>query len=245
MIQTNRRRISVAALASALTLLMNLTLGSAELRAQQPPTARSPVRDSTRTFRRFPKSWMEIKRQNIVMQQRDFSCGAAALATMLTYHIGDKTSEYQLLVGLDELLTQEELLERIQKGLTLTDLRRLSNKFDYNASILKMTLQGLAKSKTPIIVGIVVNEYDHFVVFRGLDGKYVYLADPARGNLRVPIREFLGQWQQNLGLVVVPKDDKPVEWSPLMLQPGETYLGRTNRLYLRDRLTTGPGSSGN
>ncbi|MDA7979068.1 MAG: C39 family peptidase [Pirellulales bacterium] len=220
--------------------------GSTESQAQQQQKeGRAPVRDPARVFRRYPRSWTEIKQQNVVMQQRDFSCGAAALATMLTYHIGDKTSEYQLLVGLDELLTQEELLDRIKKGLTLTDLRRLAVKFDYPATIGKLTLKDLAESKTPIIVGIIVNEYDHFVVFRGLDGKYVYLADPARGNLRVPVREFLGQWQQNLGLVVVPKDESTINWSPLMVQPEEVWLGETNRWYLRDRLTTGPGSTGN
>ena len=188
---------------------------------------------------------MEIKVQNIVTQKQDFSCGAAALATMLTYHIGDRTTELRILQEADAMFTPEELLDRIQKGLTLTDLRRLAVELGYPATIGKLTLQDLADSKTPIIVGIIVNEYDHFVVYRGMDGKYIYLADPARGNLRVPIREFLGQWQQNLGLVVVPKDQSTVNWSPLMLQADEMMLGETNRLYVRDRLTTGPGASGN
>ncbi len=213
--------------------------------AQQGTGPRSPVRDPNRVFRRYPKSWTEIKTQNIVTQQRDFSCGAAALATMLTYHLGSSTSEYRLLQELDAMLSKEEILDRMEKGLTLTDLRRLAVRLDYPATIGRLSTQQLLQAKTPLILGIIANEYDHFVVYRGTDGKYAYLADPARGNLRVPLREFTGQWQQNLALVVVPKDNSTIDWSPLMVQFEETLLGETNRLYVRDRLTTGPGASGN
>jgi predicted double-glycine peptidase len=35
-----------------------------------------------------------------------------------------------------------------------------------------------------------VDEFDHLVVYRGTDGRYVYMADPIRGNLRVPTTVF-------------------------------------------------------
>ena len=86
---------------------------------------------------------------------------------------------------------------------------------------------------------IVVDDFDHFVVYRGTDGYYVYLADPIRGNVRTPIPEFLKQWQKNLALVVVKRGEATkVKTSPLMVQPDEIFHGELNRLYLRNRVTS-------
>ena len=131
-----------------------------------------------------------------------------------------------------------ELKERIKNGLALTDLRRLAVRAGYLSTIGRLEFDKLRESKIPLIVGIVINEFDHFVVFRGTDGQYVYLADPARGNVRTPLAEFLEQWQENMVLVVVKPGVPPERSSPLLLQPEETLLGESNRLYLRDRVTT-------
>jgi hypothetical protein len=216
---------------------------------QQPPPSRqpremapdpkvpAPVRDEDRTFRREVKSWLERRNANIVMQQRDYSCGAAALATVIKHHWGDKTTETQVLLEVVRMLTPEELRERVQNGLSLTDLRRVAVRMGYQASIGRLQFEKLGESKVPLIVGIVVNDFDHFVVFRGTDGYYVYLADPARGNVRTPIPEFVQQWQRNLALVVVKPEVDPVRESPLRVMPEEIFQGELNRLYLRDRLS--------
>src|SRR5690606_41610526 len=111
--------------------------------------------------------------------------------------------------------TVEELKERIQNGLSLTDLRRTSVQMGYQATIGRLEFEKLSESRIPLIVGIVVEDFDHFVVFRGTDGVWVYLADPARGNVRVPVHEFTSQWQQNAVLVVVKPDGEPTKMSPL------------------------------
>ena len=137
------------------------------------------------------------------------------------------------------MLTVEEMTERIKNGLALTDLRRLAVRIGYLSTIGRLEFEKLRESKIPLVVGIVVNDFDHFVVYRGTDGQYVYLADPARGNVRTPIPEFLKQWQKNLALVVVkPGADVKDKTSPLMVQPEEIFHGELNRLYLRDRVTS-------
>jgi predicted double-glycine peptidase len=210
-------------------------------KGQQPAsTVRAPIRDPDRDFRRYVRSWLELRNQNIVMQRRDYSCGAAALATVIRYHWGDNATETQLIREAIRMLTPEEMKERYKNGLALTDLRRLAVRVGYLATIGRLDYQKLRESKVPLIVGIVVDGFDHFVVYRGTDGYYVYLADPARGNVRTPIPEFLDQWQKNLALVVVKrgKDAKEKKTSPLMVQPEEVFLGELNRLYLRDRVTS-------
>jgi hypothetical protein len=211
-----------------------------EVKAQErASTNRAPIRDPDHTFRRYVKSWLELRNQNIVMQQRDYSCGAAALATLIRYHWGESATETQLLREVIRMLTPEEMKERIQNGLALTDLRRVAVRIGYLATIGRLDFEKLRQSKVPLIVGIVVDDFDHFVVYRGTDGYYVYLADPVRGNVRTPIPKFLEQWQKNLALVVVKRgEDVKVKTSPLMVQPDEIFQGELNRLYLRDRVTS-------
>jgi predicted double-glycine peptidase len=147
-------------------------------------------------------------------------------------------TELELLREVAEMLTVEELKERIENGLALTDLRRLAVRVGYLSTIGRLEFEKLREAKIPLVVGIVVNDFDHFAVYRGTDGRYVYLADPARGKVRTPIPEFLEQWQKNMVLVVVKPGVDPERSSPLLLQPEETLLGQSNRLYLRDRVTT-------
>ncbi len=211
-----------------------------EVWAQAKRPVRTPVRDRKQAFRRYTRSWLEIRNHNIVMQQRDYSCGAAALATLIRYHWGDNVTETQLLEEVLKMLTDEEMKERIKNGLSLTDLRKLAVRMGYSSTIGKLSFDKLKDSKIPLVVGIVVNGFDHFVVYRGTDGYYVYLADPARGNVRTPIPQFLDQWQKNAVLVVVKPKVDPKKFSPLNVQPEEAFLGEVNRLFLRDRLSALP-----
>ncbi|MGD9857141.1 MAG: C39 family peptidase, partial [Planctomycetaceae bacterium] len=149
---------------------------TAALSAEAKRPVRTPVRDERQVFRRYTHNWMEIRNHNIVMQQRDYSCGAAALATLLRYHWGDPVTETQVLQEVVKMLTQEEMKDRIEKGLSLTDLRKVSVRMGYQATIGKLSFDKLKDSKVPLVVGLVVNKFDHFVVYRGTDGYYVYLA---------------------------------------------------------------------
>ncbi len=65
---------------------------------------------------------------------------------------------------------------------------------------------------------------------------YVYLADPARGNVRTRIDEFLKQWQKNAILVVAKKDQDLRENAPLTLTAEEIYLGTLNRVFIEKQV---------
>lgn len=200
---------------------------------------RAPQRDIDHIARQYVYSWRERKRFNVVMQNRDYSCGAAALATVLVHFWGEEVTEEQILKVLLGVLTLNDLKDRIEHGLTLTDLRRAAVKMGYEAAIGSMQFDKLPESKIPLIVGITVKEFDHFVVYRGFDGYYVYLADPIRGNIRIPANDFIDQWQKNLVLAVAKSgDDVEVpESSALSLRGDDVFLGRMNEQYLRRRLS--------
>ena len=226
---------------TSVTFKKSLAVTPSSTRSKQPPHRPSaPIRGERPRFNRYVKSWTALRQENVVIQQRDYSCGAAALATILQYHWEDNITETELLIEVFKLLTVEELKERIENGLSLTDLRRLSVRMGYLATIGKLEFSKLRESKIPLVVGIIVNEFDHFVVYRGMDNQYVYLADPSRGNVRTPIPEFKKQWQENAVLVVIKKGESSKKRSGLLVHPEEKTLGQLNRLYLRNRLSDIP-----
>ncbi len=201
---------------------------------------RPPVRDPSHTFQRRVWSWKELKQRNVVMQRRDFSCGAAALATVVKYYWDDDVTEENFLKALDGLLTLEEVRDRVENGLALTDLKKAADKAGYDASIGRLSFTELAEAKVPLVVGITVKGYDHFVVFRGTDGCYAYLADPIRGNIREPVGIFQCQWQENAVLVVAKRGGKVRDWSPLSVRQSEVCVGWTNREVARNHAATRP-----
>jgi uncharacterized protein len=204
---------------------------------------RDPIRDPDHVFRRFIWSWKDIRDRNVVKQNRDYSCGAASLCTLLLYYWGDKVTEQKILDTVDAMLKPDERKERIKEGLSLTDLRRVSVKLGYLASIGTLSFEQLSQSKIPVLVPLTIGKFNHFVIFRGTDGYYAYLADPARGNVRTRIDEFQKQWQKNAILVVAKKDQDLRPNAPLALTAEETYLGKLNRVVIQKQVAA-PISTG-
>ena len=191
--------------------------------------AAPPVRDGDRRFAKRVWSWKGLKERNIVMQSRDYSCGAAALATLAKYYLGDDVDEQHFLNVLDQILTAEEIADRIENGLAMSDLRRAAVYSGYQAAVARMSIDKIFEATAPLLVGIDVDGYKHFVVYRGFDGYWVYLADPIRGNLRISANDFQKQWQKQLALAVAKPGVEPNQASKLALTANDFFLGRTNR----------------
>jgi predicted double-glycine peptidase len=195
---------------------------------------RAPARDQFRAFEVFPKNARQLRVEGVVLQERDFSCGAAALSTICRFQWGGKETETEILTALLQQLTVDELKERIENGLTLTDLRRLAAGFGYQTLLGRLPLEKLRDSKIPLIMGITHRGYNHFVVFRGMDKDFVYIADPAAGKVRMLIREFESEWQRNAVLVVIKPGGSLARRSPLMATDEERSLGYTNWLFIQN-----------
>jgi len=226
--QTKRLMVMLRAV-----LLAPLLWAMASDAQAEPLLAGPPIRDPQRIAARRVASWKSMKERNIVMQRRDYSCGAAALATLIRYHIGDNVSEDLFLRALDQLLTTEEIEDRIENGLALSDIRRAAVKTGYQSVVAKLTLEKLFEAKTPLVVGITEKEFKHFVVYRGTDYRWVYLADPIRGNVRLLIDDFACQWQKNLALAVAKPGAKVKTSSPLTIGARDIYVGQTNDQLIR------------
>ena len=183
----------------------------------------------------------DLRDQNLVKQRFDFSCGAAALATILRYGFGENVTERQILVELFGLLSEEEKAIRRSTGFSLLDLQRVAQAKGYNAQGFRLAPEQLALLGGPVIVFIEPRGYKHFAVLRGVRGDRVYLADPSRGNIRMPAYNFLESWLQDDGngiiFVVEPKTGLPGAPMPLTLT--EKGLPQPEIMTAREMLAVG------
>ena len=159
------------------------------------------------------RSLFELRQENVVLQQFDLSCGAAALATILNYQHGDPVAELEIATGMmgrAEYLASPTLV-RVRQGFSLLDLKRFVDGRGYNGVGLGQLDFEHLLSRSPIIVPINTHGYQHFVVFRGALGNRVLLADPAFGNRTMLRSAFEHAWIDfaefgHVGFVVERRD---------------------------------------
>lgn len=136
------------------------------------------------------------------MQQWDLSCGAAALATVLTYSLDDPISERAVAVGLLRHTDADRV--RTRGGFSLLDMKRFAEARGFNAAGFHgLSLEQLLEFKSPIVPIDAYGTEAHFVVVKGrVDGDRIALADPAFGHHVVSIPEFLAMWRDGLAFNV-------------------------------------------
>jgi uncharacterized protein len=149
------------------------------------------------------RSLQEIRHERVVIQQWDTSCGAAALATVLTYSLQDPVSEHEVARGM--LKMTEPLKVKYRGGFSLLDMKHFAELRGYKgAGYRKLTLSALVKLNSPI-VPIVQYGNPHFFVVRGLDSNgRVSIADPGFGNRTMSTPDFTTAWKDGIGFVVAP-----------------------------------------
>ncbi|QDP18497.1 C39 family peptidase [Sphingomonas xanthus] len=145
------------------------------------------------------KSWKALKFTNLVRQQTDFSCGAAAMATVFNFGFGHKTTERQILVNMLKVADPEVVRE---KGFSLLDMKNYAKQIGYAAEGYEVDYEALTNLKVPGIALINLNGYKHFVVIRKADAHYVHVGDPALGNRTMKREDFLAAWNKVVFVMV-------------------------------------------
>lgn len=176
------RRLSVAfALLAAI-----LTFWSSEAIAQ---VRLGPEVGGNTTFNVV--SWRDLPFRTVVRQQYDFSCGSAALATLLHYHYGIEVTETDVF---KEMYAKGDQAKIRQVGFSLLDMKRYLAERGFKADGFRMTFEAYLKTETPAIALIDENNYKHFVVIKGVSGGNVLIGDPALGLKTYPRADFLKMW---------------------------------------------------
>lgn len=131
------------------------------------------------------------KFQHLVRQETDFSCGAAALATILKYAYRIDVTESDVLDGLFSV-SDLEVVQR--QGFSLLDIKNYVNGVGMRGRGYKVDVDSLEQIRIPTIVLLDTKGYKHFVVLKKTDKELVYIADPALGNKILKKKEFMEQW---------------------------------------------------
>jgi predicted double-glycine peptidase len=153
----------------------------------------------------------EAKFKNVVSQNFDFSCGAAALATLLKYQYGKEVTETDVIKGM--LAYGDKILIK-KRGFSFLDMKIYSQTLGFQANGYKLKIEQLRQVKIPTIVLINIRGYNHFVVLKGVVGERVYTADPAWGNKVMELEEFLKSWNNVIFVAAGPKEGKPAGLAP-------------------------------
>lgn len=127
---------------------------------------------------------VEQKYRNIVRQAYDYSCGSAALTTVLAYYLGRNLTERQVMEGLLHYGESERIVER--RAFSMLDMKRLVTALGYPAGGFRASIDDLKDLDHPAIVPIHHAGFKHFVVLRTIRDGRVYLADPRSEISRSP-----------------------------------------------------------
>ena len=146
------------------------------------------------------RSLLEIRHEGVIIQEWDSSCGAAALATVLTFGFNDPVSERQVAQAM--LRRTDPLRVKVRGGFSLLDMKRFAESRGYQAEGFRSLSFEELLALRDAIVPIDVHDDPHFVVVRGVrDGK-VQLADPAFGNRNMNLERFREAWKDGIAFVV-------------------------------------------
>lgn len=130
------------------------------------------------------RPWTEARDHLVVKQRFDMSCGAAAIATILSLYYKEKTSEVDII---DIIGLRDEY--------SFADLAYAAQEFGYKAVPISVSFDTLTHLKVPVILYLNNFGAGHFTVLRGTDGQTVWLGDPAWGNSHLSKADFLRRWQ--------------------------------------------------
>ncbi len=150
----------------------------------------------------------EYKFNNVVRQAYDYSCGSAALTTLLDFYLGRNFQERQVMEGLLQFGDTEKIVER--RGFSLLDMKRLVTALGHPSGGFRAEQEDLEKLDHPAIAPIEYAGFKHFIVIRGVKDGHVYVADPSLGNISFSISRFMEIWDRNVLFIVFPNGHKPV-----------------------------------
>ena len=167
-------------------------------------------------------SWAEIPFRSVVRQRYDFSCGSAAVATLLSFHYGHLTPERPVFSAM-WTAGDQPLIRKF--GFSMLDLKRYLDGSGYPTEGFRLSIDQLRQLKRPGIVILNLRGYKHFVVLKGFQGNEVLVGDPVLGLMRYSASEFGARWNGILLAIVGGNLTNPAlfnlaaEWRPWSAAP--------------------------
>jgi len=149
-------------------------------------------------FRVPVKSYQELQFGAVTRQQYDFSCGSAALASLLTYHYDTPTEESTVFKTMFE--NGDRTLIK-QQGFSLLDMKQYLTSRGFLSEGYKLPLEKIESLGLPVITLVDFDGYHHFVVIKGINEHSVIVGDPSKGTIVIRKNKFV-DFYQGIALLV-------------------------------------------
>lgn len=133
------------------------------------------------------ESLQSVRFRGVERQALDYSCGSAAVATLLSYHYDHPVGEPEVFAGMFAAADQERVRT---EGFSMLDMQRYLADLGYRADGFNLSLAQVEELQIPVIVLIDTAGYLHFVVIKGIRDGRVLIGDPAMGLRAYSIEAF-------------------------------------------------------
>ena len=187
-------------------------------------------------------SLKEARFKNTIRQKYDFSCGSAAVATLLTYQYGYPVNEE---TAFAQMYAHGDRSKINKEGFSLLDIKMFLAANGFDADGFQVPLEKLEQESLPAIALVDERGYHHFVVIKGVRDGRVLVGDPALGTRSVPTAQFEASWKNGLVFVIHNRRNQAVfnsakDWRVVPMAPLGLSIDRSGL----DRITIpkrGPG----
>lgn len=193
-------------LRSGIIFLLTLTLFNTPVVPQAIPSAHAAsliLGGGGGEYKFKTGTFLDKRFRNVVRQRRDFSCGSAALATLLTYHYRLPMDEGVIIRNMMQMGDRAKIEK---EGFSLLDMKAYLATIGLTANGYKEPLDKLTSVGIPGIALINMRGYLHFVVIQGVTKDKVLIADPSLGSRIMKRKEFEGMWN-NILFVITDRMD--------------------------------------
>lgn len=150
------------------------------------------------------QTWLDARSEGVVRQSHWFTCGPAAVATLLQHYFGLDVAEGDALAVALEI--SEELGLAVQDGISALALLRSLERLGVPAAGYRVTAEALAdyfRRRGLPVIAHVTDPQPHYVVVVGLVGEVALVADPSWGRRVVRWLDFAAA-KGFSGVVLVP-----------------------------------------
>lgn len=144
------------------------------------------------------QSFTDQRFKDVSRQKFDFSCGSAAVATILSKFYNYNIDEKEALTAMYEVGDKEKIKK---EGFSLLDMKNYLSTIGFTADGYKDSLDKLKKVKIPAIALINTHGYHHFVVISGVNDDSVIVLDSARGKRIMRRNDFESEWNNVLFII--------------------------------------------
>lgn len=130
-------------------------------------------KEKRHTFKKYRRTW---KKTPTIFQMEATECGAVSLAMILAY--------YKCHIPIEQLRVDCGVS---RDGCNANNILVAAEKYGLKSDAYSCSIDELAKRKNPCIIHW---DFNHFVVFEGIKGKYAYINDPANGRRKISWEEL-------------------------------------------------------